>query len=68
MLKTLLLFLLISTSSLAQVSDSADQILFRSFGSEFLWGTASAAYQIEGAYNVDGRGNSIWDVFAEKEK
>jgi beta-glucosidase len=67
-LKNLLLFLLISTSSLAQVSDSADQILFRSFGSEFLWGTASAAYQIEGAYNVDGRGNSIWDVFAEKGK
>jgi beta-glucosidase len=30
----------------------------------FLWGTATASYQIEGANSEDGRGPSIWDTFA----
>ncbi|MFJ8692886.1 GH1 family beta-glucosidase [Streptomyces roseolilacinus] len=30
----------------------------------FLWGTATAAYQIEGAAQEDGRGPSIWDTFS----
>jgi beta-glucosidase len=33
------------------------------FPKKFLWGAASAAFQIEGAYQKDGKGNSIWDVF-----
>lgn len=32
------------------------------FSKDFLWGAASAAYQIEGAYNEDGKALSIWDV------
>lgn len=34
------------------------------FPSDFLWGTATAAYQVEGAYKEDGRGMSIWDTFS----
>ncbi len=35
-----------------------------SFPAAFAWGTASAAYQIEGAWQSGGRGLSIWDAFA----
>ncbi len=34
-----------------------------SFPKNFLWGSASAAYQVEGAYNLDGKGMSNWDKF-----
>jgi beta-glucosidase len=36
------------------------------FPSDFLWGSATAAYQIEGAAHTDGRTPSIWDTFARR--
>lgn len=36
----------------------------RQFPSDFLWGAATASYQIEGAAWVEGRGETIWDRFA----
>ena len=36
------------------------------FGTDFKWGVSTAAYQIEGAHNIDGKSPSIWDTFSHK--
>lgn len=35
----------------------------KGFPKNFLWGSASAAYQVEGAWDEDGKGISVWDKF-----
>ena len=37
------------------------------FGKDFAWGVATSSYQIEGAAFEDGKGMSVWDVFAHQE-
>ena len=36
----------------------------RAFPEDFLWGSATASYQVEGAAKEDGRGMTIWDTFS----
>lgn len=38
----------------------------KDFPQGFLWGAASAAYQVEGAWNCDGKGVSVWDTFCRQ--
>lgn len=37
-----------------------------SFKKDFKWGTGTAAYQIEGAFDKDGKGISVWDTFVHE--
>ncbi|ELZ5050922.1 TPA: family 1 glycosylhydrolase, partial [Enterobacter asburiae] len=34
---------------------------------DFLWGTASSSYQVEGGWNINGKGPSNWDYFTHNE-
>jgi beta-glucosidase len=63
-----LLFPLYSSSSLHQTTSSDDVILgdLSPFPSDFLFGTASSAYQYEGGYLTDGKGLDNWDVFTHE--
>lgn len=40
--------------------------LFCEFPKDFIWGAATAAYQVEGGADADGRGPSVWDTLSHK--
>jgi beta-glucosidase len=50
--------------ALEQSEASSSHPTLRRFPEGFLWGSATAAYQVEGAAAEDGRGASIWDTFS----
>jgi beta-glucosidase len=45
-----------------------EEITAADFGKDFLWGVATSAYQTEGAFNLEGRGMSVWDHFSHRGK
>ncbi|HEX6495260.1 MAG TPA: GH1 family beta-glucosidase [Acidobacteriaceae bacterium] len=51
-------------SSGAVATGTPDGSAARKFPKGFLWGSATASYQVEGAVHEDGRGMSIWDTFS----
>ena len=51
---------------MAEMLIAEEEIKASDFGKNFIWGTATAAYQIEGGWDADGKGESIWDHFSHK--
>jgi beta-glucosidase len=50
-------------TAVAQATSSG-ATMERNFPTGFLWGSATASYQVEGAVNEGGRGPTVWDTFA----
>lgn len=51
-------------AGLVQFARAADHLSIRRFPKGFVWGCATASYQIEGGANEDGRGETNWDVYS----
>jgi len=50
---------------MASSTGDRDDFLRGVFPEDFAWSSATASYQIEGAWNEDGKGVNIWDVLAQ---
>jgi beta-glucosidase len=55
-------------SQLTALATEHPELAASMFGPDFIWGTATSSYQIEGAWNIDGKGESIWDRFTHNTK
>lgn len=47
---------------------SSDPVRRSDFGDDFVWGVASASYQIEGGWDLDGKSPSVWDTFVHNDR
>ncbi|KAF3580482.1 hypothetical protein DY000_02034723 [Brassica cretica] len=65
-LSLLVLIVLASNEVLAKKNSLTPKLRRSDFPEDFVFGSATSAYQIEGAAHEDGRGPSIWDTFSER--
>ncbi len=56
------------SSWIAKAFQSDPELTKEMFGPSFLWGITTSAFQSEGAWNTDGKGESIWDRFTHEKE
>jgi beta-glucosidase len=57
-----------TTMPLTFAESAAEGATQSPFPPHFLWGVASAAYQVEGGWRADGKGLSVWDVYTNTDR
>lgn len=65
--KLIAVFLELDATMSSPTAEAEEGFIHGKFPKDFIWGAATAAYQIEGAWNEDGKGPSIWDTFSHIE-